>query len=67
MIVINEENGGEDMVDVKSLVYTQENVVQAINTKEQAEILNGLFQGNHLYESIATERMVRLAKIIDML
>jgi len=55
----------EIMVDVKSLIYTQENVAQAINTKEQAEVLNGLFLGNHVYE--ATIRQNKLAKLIDML
>lgn len=55
------------MVDVKSLIYTQENVAQAINTKEQAEVLNGLFLGNHVYEEQATIRQNKLAKLIDML
>jgi len=69
MIVINgfEENGGEDMVNVKELIYTQEKVDQAINTKEHVEVLNALFLGNHVYEEFTTERQVKLAKLIDML
>lgn len=68
MIVIRHIEGGEDMVvDVKSLIYTQENVDQAINTKEQAEVLNGLFLGNHTYEEFTTIRQNKLAKLIDML
>jgi hypothetical protein len=40
---------------------------QAINTKEDYEILNGLTLGNKTYEEKETVRTVKVAKIIDML
>jgi len=69
MIVINgfEVNRGEKMVNIKELIYTQEKVDQAINTKEHVEVLNALFLGNHIYEDFTTERQIKLAKLIDML
>ena len=37
------------------------------DTKEKAEILNGSFIGNHIYERIITIHINKLAKIIDKL
>ena len=54
------------LVDVKSLVYTQDAVAQAINTKEEFEILNSLFQGTHQHDAKFTENLLRVAKILDM-
>lgn len=59
---------GDNMaVDIKSLIYTNANTEQAINTKEEAEVLNGLFMGNYLYEERKTIRDVKLSKLIDMI
>jgi len=40
---------------------------QAINTKEDVEVLEALFMGNHTYEEKAALRQVKMAKLIDML
>ena len=67
--MVEENNaGGIAMagVDVKSLVYTSENVEFAKNNKEEFEILNGMFQGNYAFEERKGLRDVKLAKIIDM-
>ena len=66
MIVISKD-GGEIMVDIKSIIYTNENVAQATNNKEESEVLNGLFQGNYMYEERKTIRDVKLSKLIDMI
>ena len=44
-----------------------DNFPQAINTKEDVEILNGLMQGNHAYEELHTLSCVKIAKIIDLI
>jgi hypothetical protein len=44
-----------------------EYINQAVNTKEDYEILNGLTIGNKTYEEKETVRTVKVAKIIDML
>ena len=44
-----------------------EYIPQAINTKEDVEILNGLTQGNHAWEEIHALRCVKFAKIIDLI
>lgn len=49
--------------------YLEKNVKdikEAINSKEDFEILNGLTQGNHAYEEIHALRCVKYAKIIDL-
>ena len=40
---------------------------QAVNTKEDVEVLEALFLGNHTYEEKATIRQVKLAKLVDMI
>ena len=55
------------ITSVKDLIYNDENVKLAQNTKEEFEVLNGLFQGNYAYEERKALRDVKLAKIIDML
>ena len=72
MIVIrhnNDEdiNGGEDMANIKELIYNQENVSLAVNPKEEAEVVIGLFQGNYVYEDRKAIRDVRHLKIIGEL
>jgi len=52
---------------IKDLIYNQDNVAMAQNTKEEFEVLNGLFLGNYAYEERKSLRDVKLAKIIDML
>ena len=52
---------------IKDLIYNENNVVLAQNTKEEYEVLNGLFQGNYAYEERKSLRDVKLAKIIDMI
>ena len=67
-MVIVLKNGGEDMAtNIKSLIYTQDYVDAATNTKEEFEVLNGLFQGNYAYEERKSLRDVKVAKIIDMI
>lgn len=44
-----------------------EHLAEAINTKEDVEVLNGLTQGNHAWEEIHALRCVKYAKIIDMI
>ncbi len=69
MIVVidsNEEVSGMPVVDVKSLLYNEDTVPQAINTKEEFEILNSLFQGTHQHDAKFTENLLRVAKILDM-
>ena len=44
-----------------------ENKAQAINTKEDYNIVEGLFLGNKLYEEKETVRIVGLSKIFDMI
>ena len=58
---------GDMMVNIKASIYSDDNIAKATNPKEEVEVLNGLFIGNHIYEQIATERQVKLAKLIDML
>jgi len=53
--------------DVLSAVNGKDVRDQSINTKEDFEILNGCFLGNHIYEETMSLRQVKLAKIIDML
>ena len=36
------------------------------NTKEEYEVLNGLFMGNHMYEETKNLQDVKLSKIIDL-
>jgi len=67
MIVISKQPGGDDMVNIKASVYSDDNIAKALNTKEEVEVLNGLTIGNHIYEQFATERQVKLARLIDML
>ena len=55
------------VTSVKDLIYNDENVKLAQNTKEEFEVLNGLFQGNYAYEERKSLRDVKLAKIIDIL
>jgi len=55
------------MVNIKASIYSDDNIAKATNPKEEVEVLNGLFIGNHIYEQIATERQVKLARLIDML
>jgi len=67
-MVIVLKNGGEDMAtNIKSLIYTQDYVDAATNTKEEYEVLNGLFQGNYAFEERKSLRDVKVAKIIDMI
>lgn len=40
---------------------------QAVNTKEDLELLNGVTQGNHAWEEIHALRCVKYAKIIDLI
>jgi len=58
---------GDNMAGIDEIVYTKENIDQAINTKEHYEVLNGLFIGNHTYEEYSVVRQVRLSKLIDVL
>lgn len=48
-------------------VPTWKDIAQAINTKEDSEILNALMQGNHTHEEIHALRCVKYAKIIDLI
>jgi hypothetical protein len=51
---------------IKDLIYTAYNVQQAVNTKEEAEVLESLFAGTHAYQDSKTLRDVKASKIIDM-
>ena len=42
-------------------------VEKALNPKEEVEVLNGLFIGNHIYETIITAHISKLNKITDKL
>lgn len=44
-----------------------EYLAEAVNTKEDVEVLNGLTQGNRAWEEDHALRCVKLGKIIDML
>ena len=55
------------VVNVKALLYTEPNIEQAINPKEEAEILNSLFLGSEVYEHRKMIRDMKLAKLVDML
>jgi len=52
---------------IKDLIYSEANVAEAQNTKEEYEVLNGLFLGNYAYEERKSLRDVKFAKIIDMI
>ncbi|DAZ85563.1 TPA_asm: hypothetical protein [Altiarchaeum virus] len=41
-------------------------IAQAINTKEDYEVLNGLFMGNHEAEEDHALRNLKFGKIVDM-
>jgi len=62
----NNEGGVMAGVDIKSLIYTQENVEFSKNDKEEYEVLNGMFIGNYAFEERKTLRDLKLSKIIDM-
>ena len=42
-------------------------IAQAVNTKEDVEVLNGLTQGNHAWEEIHALRGIKVAKILDLI
>ena len=42
-------------------------VEKALNLKEEVEVLNGLFIGNYIYETIITAYISKLNKITDKL
>ena len=68
MLVNNNNNEVEKMAtNIKSLIYNEGYVDAAQNTKEEYEVLNGLFQGNYAFEERKSLRDVKLAKIIDMI
>jgi hypothetical protein len=64
-IITNKIKTGETMG--YALDTFQEFKNQAVNTKEDVEVLEALFLGNHTYEEKATIRQVKLAKLVDMI
>ena len=65
---LNSTTGGEVWVyDLRFPSILEIYKRQAINTKEDLEVLNGLTQGNHAWEELHVLRCIKQAKFNEMI